>query len=212
MPKFYAVVKGKSGGGKIYRTWDQCRAEVIGFKGAIYKSFKNEKEALDFLELYHENKKDIKEKSSKVFESSNDNDNRVKIYVDGSYNVSTEEYSYGLVAVLNNEVIYEDKGVGEEREAASMRNVAGEVLGAMKAIEFMELNGYNGGEIYFDYQGIESWALGMWKRNNFLTQRYHEFMKKKMETLRVKFVKVKGHSGDLYNDRADRLAKNALNI
>ncbi|MEW8957409.1 viroplasmin family protein [Clostridium sp.] len=210
MSKFYAVVKGKSGDNKIYRTWDQCKAEVIGFKGAIYKSFKDEKDALDFLNIYDKNKEEVKEDNIEGIYSKDNEE--VRIYVDGSYNVNTEKYSYGLVAILGDEVIHEDKGVGEEKEAATMRNVAGEVLGAIKAMDFLEDNGYTKGAIYFDYQGIESWALGLWKRNNFLTQRYHEFMKEKMKKTRIKFVKVKGHSGDLYNDRADKLAKEALNI
>ena len=35
--KYYAVRKGLNPG--IYNTWDECRKNVIGFSGAIYKSF-----------------------------------------------------------------------------------------------------------------------------------------------------------------------------
>ena len=80
----------------------------------------------------------------------------------------------------------------------------------MRAVDFAINNDYKEIELYFDYQGIESWALGTWKRNNKVTEGYHQFMQEKMKQIKVTFVKVKGHSGDKYNDLADKLAKEAL--
>lgn len=45
--KYYVVKHGKVPG--IYRSWDACKAMVDGYPGAIYKSFKTEQEARDFL-------------------------------------------------------------------------------------------------------------------------------------------------------------------
>lgn len=45
---FYAVRRGRLPG--IYKTWTACRAQVDGYKGAIFKKFPTEKEAQDFLE------------------------------------------------------------------------------------------------------------------------------------------------------------------
>lgn len=208
MAKFYAVAKGKSGEGKIYTSWDECKKEVIGFKGAIYKSFPSEEEAKRFISVQ------LGDSDSDVCcnNTINEGEEGLVIYVDGSFHSQKENFSYGLVALNNGEVIFEDNGVGEEKEASSMRNVAGEVLGAMKAIEFTENNGYKEVNICFDYQGIESWAKGTWNRNNFLTQRYHSYMQEKMKNIKINFTKIKGHSGDKYNDRADELAKKALGI
>lgn len=47
MSKFYCVKKGRVPG--IYRTWDECQNYTKGFSGAIYKSFKVEQDALDFM-------------------------------------------------------------------------------------------------------------------------------------------------------------------
>ena len=47
MSKFYAVKNGKKTG--IFSTWDECKEQVFGFKGAIYKSFKTLSEAEAFL-------------------------------------------------------------------------------------------------------------------------------------------------------------------
>ena len=45
---FYAVRVGKVPG--IYKTWDECRAQVTGFKGAIYKKFYSEETAQTFID------------------------------------------------------------------------------------------------------------------------------------------------------------------
>ncbi len=203
MTKYYAVAKGASGKTNIFTSWEACKKEVIGFKGALYKSFSTLQDAENYLNL-HENS------PINSFKSLGEVDNILRIYVDGSYSASKNEFSYGLAAVKNNEVIFKDKGKGENEAAAALRNVSGEVLGAMKAVEFAINNEYSEIAIYFDYQGIESWALGTWKRNNIITQGYHEFMQDKMKKIKISFVKVKGHSGDEYNDLADSLAKSAL--
>ena len=46
MAKFYAVKEGKKPG--IYHTWDECKEQVNGYSGAVYKSFSNEEEAKAF--------------------------------------------------------------------------------------------------------------------------------------------------------------------
>ena len=195
--KYYAVYKGKSGAPKIFTSWDECKKEVIGFKGAIYKSFTTEKDAINFIALNAEGKKE--EKVEEAIES----EEGLFIYVDGSFAVDKANYSYGLVAVKDGEIIYKDKGKGFDKEAVSLRNVSGEVLGA---------NGFKEVTIGYDYQGVESWALGTWKRNNRITSEYNEFMQSKMKEVKIKFKKIKGHSGHKYNDLADKLAKEALDI
>ena len=94
----------------------------------------------------------------------------------------------------------------------ALRNVSGEVLGAQKAVEFAINKGYKEVTIAYDYQGIESWALGTWKRNNKVTSQYNSFMQEKMKFIKINFKKIKGHSGNKYNDIADKLAKSALGI
>ena len=45
--KFYAVAKGRRTG--IYGTWAECQAQVNGFRGAVFKSFKSRGDAEKFL-------------------------------------------------------------------------------------------------------------------------------------------------------------------
>lgn len=204
--KYYAVYKGKSGAPKIFTSWEECKKEVIGFKGAIYKSFTTEKDAINFIALNSEGK--TAERSEKLIED----EEGLFIYVDGSFSVDKGNYSYGLVAVKGGEIIYKDKGKGFDKEAVSLRNVSGEVLGAKMAVEYAIENGFKEITIAYDYQGVESWALGTWKRNNRITVEYNEFMQSKMNEVKIRFKKIKGHSGHKYNDLADKLAKEALGI
>ena len=41
--KFYAVAKGRNVG--IFSSWDECKLQTEGYKGARYKSFLSENEA-----------------------------------------------------------------------------------------------------------------------------------------------------------------------
>lgn len=211
MAKFYSVYRGKSGTPKIFTSWEECKKEVIGCKGAIYKSFKTIEEAEKFLQLNSLGKK-VETKKDSVDGEEFDLNNGLVIYVDGSFSLEKGNYSYGLIAIDNGVEIYQDYDVGSDKESVSLRNVAGEVLGSLKAVEYAIQNNYKEVNIVYDYQGIECWALGTWKRNKVLTQQYHEKMQENMKKIKINFVKVKGHSGDKYNDIADKLAKKALGI
>jgi ribonuclease HI len=95
---------------------------------------------------------------------------------------------------------------------ASMRNVAGEVLGSMAAIEKAVELGLAELTIYYDYMGIEMWATGTWKRNKKGTIAYYDYIQGIKDKITLHFVKVKGHSGVEGNEEADRLAKEAVGI
>ena len=45
--KYYAVRTGRNPG--IYRTWDQCKKQVMGYPAAQYKGFATEEEAQAFM-------------------------------------------------------------------------------------------------------------------------------------------------------------------
>lgn len=44
----------------------------------------------------------------------------------------------------------------------AIRNVAGEMHGAMYAVQWAFENGYSSVVIHYDYEGIEKWATGVW--------------------------------------------------
>jgi ribonuclease HI len=45
--KYYAVKVGKNPG--IYENWESAKENVIGYEGAIYKSFSSKEDAIAFL-------------------------------------------------------------------------------------------------------------------------------------------------------------------
>ena len=192
--KFYAVRKGKKPG--IYMSWDICKQQTDGFPGAEFKSFPTREAA----EEYIGQKQQTVEKEPENY-----------AFVDGSYNIATKVYGYGgfLMADGKKEVL---QGSGSEEEMASMRNVAGEVLGSMAAIEKAVELGLAELTIYYDYMGIEMWATKGWKRNNALTQQYAAFYDSIKDRVRVHFHKVAAHTGDTYNEMADALAKQGAGI
>lgn len=199
--KYYAVRVGKTPG--IYLSWDDCKSMVDGYPGAKYKGFESIAEAEAFLEGV-EYVQAEKEKCTGL-------DSGAYAFVDGSFNVVTGVYGYGGFLVVDGEK-YILQGSGNEEEMASMRNVAGEILGSMAAVKKAVELGVKELVVYYDYMGIEMWATGGWKRNKSGTIAYYEFMQQMKNQISITFQKVKGHSGVEGNEEADRLAKEAVGI
>jgi len=133
-------------------------------------------------------------------------------YVDGSFEKDSEVYGYGVVFIEKNGNIEEYFDSGQEESYKSMRNVSGEILGALKAASLAVEKGYSSIAIFHDYQGIASWAMGEWKCNKEKTIEYREKMLEFQKKLKISFHKVQAHSGDYFNERADALAKQAVGI
>lgn len=128
----------------------------------------------------------------------------VKAYVDGSY--VENKIGYGVVILRDEEVIQELSGKIDDHELDSQHQIAGEIQGIIATVEWANQNHITEIEIYFDYAGLEKWAIGEWKTNNALTAKYQAYMENC--TVKVIWSKVKGHSGDRWNSRADELARN----
>lgn len=198
---YYAVRKGKNIG--IYTTWKECEENVKGFSGAEYKKFSTYDEALNFIEDKEEDKEIVLEKEIGEKEAI--------AYVDGSFSLEEFEYAYGIVFITSEgKEVY--NGKEDEKELVEMRNVSGEIKGAMEAMKIALDKGKDVLYLHYDYAGIENWAKGAWKTNKEGTRRYKEFYDSIKDRLNVKFIKVKAHSGVEYNEEADRLAKKALGI
>lgn len=211
--KFYAVARGRNTG--IFNTWADCQKSVISYPGAVFKSFLNKEEAENFLKenacSFSKESSPIKEDSPTPNTSPTLAETEAYAYVDGSYNSKSKTYGFGGFLMANQEK-YILQGCGNDEDMASMRNVSGEILGAVAAVKkAMEL-GLDRLILYYDYLGIEMWARGLWKRNKEGTQSYHAFMQKAMADISIEFKKVVGHSGVEGNEEADRLAKEAVGL
>lgn len=197
---FYAVKIGKQPG--IYKTWDECKEQVSGYSGALYKGFQTKKEAEDYLSGGLPINKPVANK---------DEDADITIYVDGSFDENTGVYGYGFVAIFKDGTIKEFYGANNDFETARIRNVAGEMLGAMFAVKYAINKKCKSVKICHDYVGIERWAKGHWKTKNRFTAGYAEFMKRRGGEINISFEKVDAHTGVEYNEKADQLAKYAVN-
>ena len=198
--KVYAVRKGEKTG--LFYSWNECEAAVSGYPGAEYKGFATEEEANAYLGVEQE----IVENHT----TDEITDNKLLAYVDGSFDEALGKYAFGCIIITPNGETIKEFGNGDNPESLAIRNVAGEMLGAMYAVKWAVKNGYDNIELNYDYEGIEKWAVGEWKAKNTLTQKYAAFMKEQQSIIRIAFQKVKAHSGDFYNEEADRLAKKAL--
>ncbi|MBQ9030862.1 MAG: hypothetical protein IJ106_05345 [Parasporobacterium sp.] len=137
-------------------------------------------------------------------------------YVDGSYNIRTGQFSYGIVFFTgavdrdgNRQELHYSKAF-EHPELAEMRNVAGEIMGSAQAMKIADTLHIPALTIYHDYEGIAKWCTGEWKAKKTWTQKYRDYYKEISQRVAVTFIKVKGHSNDKYNDMADELARKAV--
>ena len=195
MAKFYAVKKGKKTG--IFSTWDECKEQVTGFKGAVYKSFKTLSEAVAFLERNEEKIENIEEVDG------------VYAYIDGSFDRVSGIYGSGVV-IVDGDKKYEYKHAGNREDYAQLHNVAGELEAAKFVMWYAVDKKIKEITLFYDYQGIEAWAVGDWKANLPYTQDYVKFYNKVKMAVKVNFVKVKAHTGIELNEVVDKLAKEAI--
>ena len=195
MTKFYAVKKGKKTG--IFSTWDECKEQVTGFKGAVYKSFKTLSEAEAFLERNEEKIENIEEVDG------------VYAYIDGSFDRVSGIYGSGVVIVDGDEK-YEYKHAGNREDYAQLHNVAGELEAAKFVMWYVVDKKIKEITLFYDYQGIEAWAVGDWQANLPYTQDYVKFYNKVKSVVKVNFIKVKAHTGVELNEVVDKLAKDAI--
>ena len=209
--KFYAVKVGRVPG--IYGTWDECKLQVDGYPNSEYKGFARLSEAENFVgpEVLESMKlnSDVYAHEENAYTPLEDG-YAVKAYVDGSYDVATGNYASGAVILLDGKTVELSKLYTDDA-GGKLRNVAGEIKGAELAIEYCKKQGIDSVVIYHDYLGVGKWADDEWKANLDMTKAYKSYIRECRKNMRINFVKVKGHSGDKYNDMADALAKAALN-
>lgn len=199
--KYYAVKNGLNPG--IYLDWETCKKQINGFGNAIYKKFNTLEEANLFMESDM-----IKSKTESFIE---DNMPLNYAFIDGSFNQKTNTYGYGgfLVSKGNKYIL---KGSDDDKGMASMRNVAGEIMGATASIKKALDLGIDNLVIYYDYEGIKSWAEGIWKTNKIYTKEYAKFIESVRDKIDIKFVHVKAHAGIEGNEEADFLAKQSVGL
>lgn len=148
---------------------------------------------------------------SNITHKENEINKTIIAYVDGSFDKDKKLCGSGVVflnSINDNKPITTINFPSEDKY--NMWNIQGECEACIRAIEIAILENYDEIHIYYDYQGISSWAERTWKAKNEYTQEYVRRFDELSKKIKVKFVKVKGHSKDKWNDEADRLAKMSI--
>ena len=132
---------------------------------------------------------------------------KIIAYTDGSYSRERNRCGYGAVILDENkrelQTIY---GSFTPAEDENGWNINGEIRAAQEAVNAAAALGADEMEIFHDYEGVGKWATLTWKRNKSYTKAYADWMQEKMQTMKISFTHVKGHSGDRYNTAADEAA------
>ena len=203
MAKFYyAVRRGRIPG--IYESWEECRNEVSGFPNALYKKFPDRAGAEAFLE-------DRGVESGEAPAAAKIETECIA-FVDGSFNSDERVYGSGVVLIYQDGTYETFTESGSDPELFSMRNVAGEIHAAIRAVKEAEARNFHSLTIFYDYAGIEFWADGSWKANKTGTRQYRSFMEDAQNRMEIRFKKVRAHTGVRFNEMADCLAKEAAGI
>lgn len=201
--KYYAVktVDGRKVN-RIFEDWEDCRIYIKGHR-TEFKSFKLLGDAEEYLE---------EESEIKVFDPKVHFKKTIVCYVDSSYCVTNDSFSYGIVMMLNNTCIEMVTKVFEKNTGE--RNILGELEGALAAVRIAK-NKYKANKVVIvhGYRPIQSYITGEWKPKSDSAREYKKKMENLMKKIHVKFRWVEGNGEPcLGNEIADVLAKSCLGI
>ena len=141
-------------------------------------------------------------------------ENNLEIYTDGSSLGNPGPGGWGVVVVSQNRIIKELGGGDKYTTNNKM-----ELEGAIQALKYIKENSFNKCDIYADssyvLNGITSWIYG-WEKNGWKTANKKPVLNQELwmdlaelnKELqgKISWNKVKGHSGHIYNDKADEIA------
>ena len=198
---YYAVRKGYTIG--VFDDWEEAKVATSGFSDPDLKKFETRKEA----EAYLDNRD--------VWGEQIVEDNRngyLVAFTDGSYDKDLNRYSYGVELILPDGTEESICGYGSNKEYLHSNNIIGEIFGVINAFDWAISNGYEKMKIYHDYEGLSKWITGEWSAKANVSKMFVSLYKNKFKDfIQVEFVKVPGHSNVIYNEKADQLARTALN-
>ncbi len=229
--KLYAVHKGRKPG--IYTTWEECKKQVDGFNGPIYKKFDNRTGAELFLKNGFNQKsldkfskkqniiKKVDQKNEKILdELLSDQENRVFIYTDGScirFKNSITKAGYGIYIPQKNirisEPLLNQKQTNNRAELTSILECVKYLNKEDLKKELIIITDSAYSMYIFDKTGEN------YEKNNFMKDGQQVLNKdlvikalKIKRTYNVKLVKVRAHTlkDDIHsknNEVVDKLAK-----
>tara|TARA_B100000161_G_C33322613_1_gene312160 strand:- start:12 stop:605 length:594 start_codon:yes stop_codon:yes gene_type:complete len=193
---YYSVFKGYNKG--IYKSWEECEREVKGYKGAVFKKFKLENDAILFLK-----NGEIKQKT-----------NIMKVYTDGSCINNGKEGSVGGIGIFFGDK--DKRNISKKLNLEKVTNNIAELSALIEALNILkdekrEVIIYTDSKYcilcctsYGDKQRLVNWNNDI-PNKDLVREVYNKFRKKD----NIKLEYVMGHSNIYENEMADKLAKDA---
>ena len=129
------------------------------------------------------------------------------IYTDGAYKPSLNSGGIGIVFLCNGEEVY--KYSKNYAISTNQRMEAQAVIIALNSI----IKPINSLTIITDSMYVVGTATLNWKRkaNLDLWEKFDQALEKAQKLVKtpIQFKHIKGHNGDIYNEKCDKLASNA---
>ncbi len=218
--KVYAVKRGRATG--LFATWDECKKQVDGFAGAVYKGFSSAQEAQAWLfgtggmaSLFEDEPTAVPKKSP-VRENTRSDAAPADytVYTDGSC-LRNPDGPGGYAAVI----ISAQDGTTREISGGepSTTNNRMELRAGIEALSVLPSGSTV--DFYTDSQYMKNaftkYWLRNWKRNGWRTstgepvknQDLWRALDEAFSHHTVRFHWVKGHAGNHWNERCDALAR-----
>lgn len=203
--KYYAVRKGRQPG--IYRSWDECSAQVNGYAGAVYKGFKSLAQANAFMKVVTP---EVKAPPSPPPQAVG-HPAEVRIYTDGAALHNPGPGGYGIVMLSGG---HRKEFKGGFRLTTNNRM---EMTAAIVALRM--LTQHVSATLYTDSRylvngmtkgWVESWRKRgwvKWDKTPAANADLWEELLAECAKHRVNFEWVRGHQGVEENERCDELSK-----
>ncbi|HON80334.1 MAG TPA: ribonuclease HI [Spirochaetota bacterium] len=212
--KVYAVAKGRKPG--IYNNWPAAKAQVEGFPGAVYKGFTTLKEAEAWIKNPGPGRAGLSSHNPKTgtCDSTSPNPGEITIYTDGGSSGNPGPGGYGVVQIYGNE---KKELTGGFRLTTNNRMELMGVIVALKNLEYKNLPVTVYTDSSYVVNGItKGWAKN-WRKNNWIKSDKKPALNPDLwselldliEPLAITFRWVRGHAGNIYNERCDELAVSA---
>lgn len=221
--KIYAVFKGHHPG--LYKTWDEVSKEVKGFKGAKYKSFANRDEAILWLRectlatgdavdehlitliKAHLDSKDTPESSAMG------SDGKIIIHTDGGASPNPGKGGYGVVMQKGKQ--RKELSGGYELTTNNRMEMMACIVALQALNEPSDVILHTDSKYVVDSISkgwVKRWRSKGWKKSDGKIAENVDLWEKLLtllETHQVDFRWVKGHAGNIENERCDTLVNEA---
>jgi ribonuclease HI len=203
--KYYAVVKGSQQG--IFTSWEVTSKLVLGYPGAIYKSFGRLEDAEKFMQegnAGNRKDKDFRIQRKPTIGIVIPLNNRSMIFTDGS--AKNQIAGYGLVLIKPTGDVFKYYGRVPYQPGTNQKAELYAIYASLFVddgpLQIMTDSEYSINSLT---KWTESWVAKDWRgvKNKDLIEPIYILLKDRD----VIFRHVKAHSGIKYNEEADRLAK-----